>query len=73
MKKYLQCRLGRGKSETTGWIEERGAKKGCVVELLPSRDWWKVAEVFGHAIPEDLLKEHQKLNRGSLPSIKRMQ
>lgn len=72
-KKYFQCRLQKGASETTGWIEERGAKAGAVVELLPSRDWWKVAEVFGHGIPENLLKEHQRLHRGSLPSVKRMQ
>lgn len=72
-KKYFQCRLKRGTLETTGWIEERGAKLGYTVELLPSKDRWEVDAVFGHAIPEDLLKEHQRLNRGSLPSIERMQ
>ena len=69
MKQYFQCRLRRGTSETTGWIEARGAKTGVSVELLPSRELWEVVEVFEHGLPEELLKEHQKLNRRSLPSI----
>lgn len=72
MKQYFQCRLRRGDSETTGWIEARGARVGATIELLPSREDWVVAEVFGHSLPEDILKEQQKLNRGSLPSVKRM-
>lgn len=73
MKQYFQCRLRRGDSETTGWIEARGAKAGATVELLPSRELWEVAEVFKHGLPEDVLKENQRLNRGSLPSVERMQ
>lgn len=73
---YYQCRLeqtrGCATTVTTGWVEERGAKKDATIELLPKRDLWEVAEVYGHAIPENLLKEHQRLNRGSLPSIERM-
>jgi hypothetical protein len=73
MKQYFQCLLRQGNSETTGWIEARGAKVGVTVELLPSHEMWEVAEVFTHGLPEDVLKEHQKLNRNSLPSIERMQ
>lgn len=69
MKQYFQCRLRRGDSETTCWIEGRGAKVGATVELLPSREKWQVAEVFTHGLPEDMLKEQQKLNRHSLPSV----
>jgi hypothetical protein len=72
MKQYFQCRLRRGDSHTTGWIEARGAKVGATVELLPSREMWEVAQVYAHGLPEDVLKEQQKLNRGSLPSVKRM-
>lgn len=68
-KQYFQCRLRRDEAETTGWIEARGAKLGATVQLLPSREMWEVAEVFGHGIPENLLKEHQRLNRKSLPSV----
>jgi hypothetical protein len=58
--------------QTTGWIEARGAKVGAAVQLLPSGDMWDVAEVFKRGLPENLLKEHQRLNRGSLPSVERM-
>lgn len=78
MKTYYQCRLEREESPdtitvTTGWIEARGAKKGAEVELLPARKLWKVADVFGPETPEDILKKNKILNRGSLPSIERMQ
>jgi hypothetical protein len=33
---------------------------------------WKVAEVFKHGLPEDVLKENQRLNRNSLPSVQGM-
>lgn len=73
MKQYYQCRLERESPGTvvvtTGWIEARGAKVGAQVELLPSKKVWTVAEVFGIEMPEDMLKEHQKLNRKSLPSV----
>lgn len=66
---YQQCRLQRGTEITTGWIETRGAKKGARVEVLPSREWWDVVEVFPHTLTEDLLREQQRLNRRSLPSV----
>lgn len=68
-KQYFQCRLRRGTSETVGWIEARGAKTVATVELLPSRKKWQVVEVFTHGLPEDMLREQQKLNRRSLPSV----
>ncbi|OBK49421.1 hypothetical protein A5656_28465 [Mycobacterium gordonae] len=72
MKQFYQCRLRRGNTETTAWIEARGAKLGATVELLPSREVWEVAQVYEHGLPEDVLKENQRLNRGSLPSVERM-
>lgn len=72
VKMYYQCRLHKDQQTTTGWIEQRGAKVGVTVELLPGKELWKVGQVFLPAIREDLLKEHQRLNRGSLPSIERM-
>jgi len=78
MKQYYQCRLRRystdlaGWSETTGWIEARGAKVGATIELLPSRQKWLVVNVYEHGLPEDVLKEQQMLNRHSLPSVEGM-
>lgn len=67
---YYQCRLRRGNTETTGWIEARGAKVGAYVELLPSKETWMVAEVFDHGIPEDVLRETQHQRRTPPPSIR---
>jgi hypothetical protein len=71
-KDYFQCRLRNGVSETTGWIESRAAKTGAQVEMLPSGVFWTVAEVYGRSLPESVLKEQQKLNRKSLPSVEAM-
>lgn len=71
MKTYHQCRLRRGTTETTAWIEARGAKEGADIELLPDHETWRVTNVYGDGIPENLLKTHQQLNRGSLPSVER--
>jgi hypothetical protein len=75
---YYQCRLTRlvidnEVATTTGWIEARGAKVGVRVELLPSRQIWEVAEVYDHSMPLTLLKDHQRMNRHSLPSIEAIQ
>lgn len=72
MKLYSQCTLRRGTQETTAWIETRGAKKGATVELLPDKELWEVVQPYGYVMPEHLLKEHQRMHRGSLPSVKRM-
>jgi hypothetical protein len=42
---------------------------GVTVELLPSRESWTVVEVYEHGLPEDILKQNQRLNRRSLPSV----
>ena len=79
MKQYFQCRLHRhglqeGRLERVGWIEERGAKVGAHVQVQPEGDFWVVDEVYKNtSMPEHQLKEHQRLHRGSLPSVKGMQ
>lgn len=73
-KQYCQCRLKRFDSETTGWIDARVAKIGWSVELLPLGEMWEVVQVFDRVLlAEDALKENQRLNRNSLPSVKGMQ
>jgi hypothetical protein len=70
IEQLYQCRLTHGSSTTTAWIPTRGARQGAYVQLLPSKELWYVDQVFTeHPLPEDVLKEHQKLNRKSLPSI----
>jgi hypothetical protein len=72
-KQYYQCLMRMGTLETTGWIEARGARKGAQVELLPSRELWEVVKVFKeNVLPEESLRETQRLNRRSLPSVEPM-
>jgi hypothetical protein len=42
------------------------------VEFKPSGDLWEVTAVFHPGLPESVLRDNQRLNRGSLPSIERM-
>jgi hypothetical protein len=73
MKEYVQCRLRRGTECTTAWIEDRGAIVGAEVVLLATGLLWEVVEVaLRPKLREDQLKEHQMLNRRSLPSIEAM-
>lgn len=73
MKNYFQCTLRHENTTTSGWIEERGARIGAKVELeRKSGVFWDVVAVYGPALPENMLREHQRMNRGSLPSVERM-
>lgn len=72
MKQYRQCRLRKDTTETTGWIEERGATVGASVQITKPEalaGWWEVLSVGENSLPEDMLKEHQRLHRNSLPSV----
>lgn len=72
---YYQCKLSMVRMpgrHTIGWIEKRGAKVGAKVEMLPSKEFWEVIEVFDHGMPEDMLKEHQRNHRKSFASIEAM-
>jgi hypothetical protein len=64
-----QCRLRCLTGETVGWIEERGAKVGNVVELKTDGQLWDVVEVFQPGMEEEALRQKQRNDRGALPSI----
>jgi len=80
--RYFQCRLRRSDAiqhdkpgdwaweaftEQVAWIEERGAKIGAKVELVGD-GFWTVVAVYHHMTGE-ALRDKQKNDRGSLPSI----
>jgi hypothetical protein len=70
-KTFKQCRLTHPDGgETIGWIETRGARVGYRVELLTGDgDFWTVSEVYEPTLSESEMREQQRLNRNSLPSI----
>ena len=59
----VQCKLSKGNRVDIGWIEERGAKVGAIVERKygeGERDPdWKVEEVYG-SLPADQVQENAK-------------
>ena len=67
---FYQCRLRKGDAEMVNWIEERGARLGLMVQLLPEREYWTVVEVFHPGMDADTMIKQDKLNRNSLSSIK---
>lgn len=72
MKHYRQCLLGQNGRRTTAWIETRAAIAGADVEVLQLAGMWRVIKVYRRSMSEDVLKQNQRLNRGSLPSVERM-
>jgi hypothetical protein len=65
-----QCRLRNGVSETVGWIPERSAKVGLMVELIADDGkLWDVVEVYQPGMSEESLRKKQERDRNSLPSI----
>jgi hypothetical protein len=68
---YYQCSFRRGTERTVAWIEARGAKVGAHVELITLDDGapWEVQSVGAVPLALDELKQMQRLNRKSLPSI----
>ncbi|MEZ5956764.1 MAG: hypothetical protein R3C27_06065 [Hyphomonadaceae bacterium] len=68
---YHQCRFRRGAERTVAWIEARGAKIGARVELtsLDNEGPWVVESVGQPGLEDAALKDLQRLNRKSLPSI----
>lgn len=72
--KMVQCRLERpsaavGQQVMVAWIDERGAKVGAQVELLPSGQFWEVKAVYNR-MDAEVLKETQRQRRKPPPSIR---
>jgi hypothetical protein len=66
---YKQCKLSFENANTVGWIEDRGAKLGARVEMEDG-NFWTVNEVFDHTMSRETLREKQRMDRGSLLSVK---
>lgn len=73
--KYYQCRMHQisdienSKYVIIAWIEEKGAKKGALVELKGENGLWHVDTVDSNPINYEDLNEKQRKDRRSLGSI----
>lgn len=71
MTTYYQCELSQGTGRTRGYIEERGAKVGCLVEIKDAGfdGLWRVDAVADTGISEEKMRADQKMNRNAFASI----
>ena len=67
--RYFQCRLQQGNAHAVGWIEERGAKRGGLVEIPELGGAWRVITVSDLPVPDTWLREKQRLDRKGMPDI----
>ena len=66
---YYQCRLQQGNAHTVGWIDERGAKTGVLVEIPELGGQWRVVTVSPIPVPDTWLREKQRHDRKGMPEI----
>jgi hypothetical protein len=73
---YMQVLLFQDTKRMTAWLPTKGLKIGSKVTLKGTGvdGWWSVGDIYmGTALPESQVKDNQRLNRNSLPSVKGMQ
>lgn len=70
---YVQCRFEQacpeGLRTTVGWIPDRGARPGALVELKGEDGLWRVVSAGGHPVPLERLRAKQASDRAALPSV----
>jgi hypothetical protein len=69
-KNFKMCEFKQQNAHTKGWIEERGAKLGAMVEIIPLDGLWEVTAVSSFALSGLELSEKQRSDRRSCQSIK---
>lgn len=71
MENLYQCELSQGTTRTHGYIPERAAKVGAMVEIKEAGfdGLWRVDSVSDKASPKDVVKRYEELNRNSFGSI----
>lgn len=65
MAKLYQCTLSQGSARTIGYIEDRGASVGKMVEIKDDgfEGFWRVESVGSHGIEATELREKQRKDR----------
>lgn len=71
MTTYFQCELSQGTGRTRGYIEERGAKVGKLVEIKDQGfdGLWRVDAVAETGLSEEKMRSDQRMNRNAFASI----
>jgi hypothetical protein len=68
---YFQCELSQGTRRTRGYIEQRGAVRGRLVEIKDDGfdGLWRVDQVADRGVEERALREKQMRDRDPFGSI----
>ena len=71
MTTYFQCELSQGTGRTRGYIEERGAKQGVMVEIKDAgfHGLWRVDAVADTGLSEEKMRADHAMNRNAFASI----
>ena len=67
--RFYQCRLRQANAYSIGWIEERGAKCGALVEIPELGGSWRVETVCPVPVDAEKLREKQRVDRKGMPDI----
>lgn len=71
MDKLYQCDLSQGTTRTRGYIPERAAKVGAMVEIKDKGfdGLWRVDSVSDKASPKEVVKRYEEMSRNAFGSI----
>ena len=71
MENLYQCELSQGTTRTRGYIPERAAKVGSLVEIKDNgfEGLWRVDSVSDRASPKEVVKRYEEMSRGAFGSI----
>lgn len=66
-----QARLSQGTTQTHGYIPERAAKVGAMIEIKEAGfdGLWRVDSVADRASPKEVVKRYEEMSRNAFESI----
>ncbi len=71
MELLYQCTLSQGTTRTIGYIPERAASIGKIVEIKDDgfEGFWRVESVSDKASPKEVVKRYDEMSRNAFGSI----
>lgn len=66
--RLMQCVLGNERTRLTAWLPKEYAQEGARIELAQNESWrpWTVLKVYGPPLEQSYVREHQRVEFGSL-------
>lgn len=70
MKTYRMCTLAQGNQRSSGWIEDRGAIMGAMVEIEELGGFWEVTGVGSKELTREEMHEQESRARKPFTAMK---